>query len=133
MNKVAIDTNILVYLFAADDDEKKETANLLISLNPAISSQVVSEFLNVSKRLLQLPKQEIIRRCNLVFEQCSIMPITHSTLHKAEQLINRYDFQLFDAIIVAAALQNQCTILYSEDMHHQLLVEKTLTILNPFI
>ena len=64
MNKVALDTNILVYLFAANDDEKKETANLLISLNPAISSQVVSEFLNVSKRLLQLPKQEIKSKFN---------------------------------------------------------------------
>ncbi len=47
-------------------------------------------------------------------------------------LIERYDFQFFDAIIVAGALQSNCTVLYSEDMHHELLVEKQLRILNPF-
>ncbi|MGB3590011.1 MAG: hypothetical protein WBA23_25925 [Tunicatimonas sp.] len=38
----------------------------------------------------------------------------------------------FDSIIVAEALEADCTALYSEDMQHNLLVEKQLRILDPF-
>jgi predicted nucleic acid-binding protein len=51
----------------------------------------------------------------------------------AESIIEKYDLQLFDAIIVSAALQAGCTILYSKDMHHGLVINNTLTIINPFI
>ncbi|GAB3936640.1 hypothetical protein GCM10028827_40020 [Mucilaginibacter myungsuensis] len=51
----------------------------------------------------------------------------------AESLIRKYQFQMFDAIIVAFALEAGCTTLYSEDMQHGLLVEKQLKIINPFI
>jgi predicted nucleic acid-binding protein len=51
----------------------------------------------------------------------------------AHHLVERYDFQLFDSIIVASALEAECDILYSEDLHHGLIVEDKLTILNPFV
>jgi predicted nucleic acid-binding protein len=58
--------------------------------------------------------------------------MSQETLEKALFLINRYDFQLFDSLIVASSLQAGCTILYSEDMQHNLLVENQLRIINPF-
>lgn len=55
-------------------------------------------------------------------------------LELPEEFVGKeYDFQFFDAIIVAGALAANCTIIYSEDMHHNLLVEERLRILNPFI
>ena len=53
-------------------------------------------------------------------------------IKRSFDLVKRYDFQMFDALIVASALEANCTVLYSEDMHHDLLVEKQLRILNPF-
>jgi len=47
--------------------------------------------------------------------------------------MERYNFQLFDAIIIAAALESDCKIFYTEDMHHNLLVDDQLKIINPFI
>jgi predicted nucleic acid-binding protein len=44
----------------------------------------------------------------------------------------RYGFSVYDAMIVAAALREGCTTLYSEDMHDGLLVEDQLRIVNPF-
>jgi predicted nucleic acid-binding protein len=133
MSKIALDTNILISLFNGNDIKKREIADELVSNNAIISSQVVSEFLNVSKRLLQLSKSDIIHKCNLVFDLCTIAPTTHATLHKAEYFIKRYDLQLFDAIIVASAWESGCTILYSEDMQHNQVIENTLTIANPFV
>lgn len=62
-----------------------------------------------------------------------IYPIQRSTLTTSLFLMGKYDFQLFDSLIVASALEKGCETLYSEDMQHDLLVEEQLKIVNPFI
>ena len=100
---------------------------------PAISNQVISEYLNVLKRLTKKPKSILIEHCLLTVEGCEIISINYGLIEKAKDLINKYDFQLFDSLIVASALQSNCNILYSEDLHHNLLVDNHLRIINPFI
>ena len=51
IDNIALDTNILIFLYDAENSYKKEIANKLIAAKPIISTQVISEFLNVSKRL----------------------------------------------------------------------------------
>ena len=60
-------------------------------------------------------------------------PVQRSTLTTSLFLMGKYDFQLFDSLIVASALEEGCDTLYSEDMQHDLLVEEQLKIVNPFI
>lgn len=100
---------------------------------PVIAAQVISEYLNVLKRLTKEPKLKLIDHCLLTVEECEIVSITYNLVERAKDLIAKYDFQLFDSLIVASALQADCTILYSEDLHHNLLVENRLQIINPFI
>ncbi len=133
MSKIAIDTNVLVYLFDEYFFEKRKIAEKLVFANPIVSAQVVSEFFNVSKRLLKIPKLDTLIKCNKALRNCTIVPTTQIVLNHTEKLIARYDLQLFDAIIVASAIDANCTILYSEDMQHGFIVEGTLTIINPFI
>lgn len=38
----------------------------------------------------------------------------------------------YDSLIVASALESECTILYSEDMQPGLVIENQLKIVNPF-
>jgi predicted nucleic acid-binding protein len=71
--------------------------------------------------------------CAEWLEGCQIQPVSLSTIKLAHRLIQRYDFQLFDSIIVASALEAECDVLYSEDLHHGLVAEDKLTILNPFV
>ena len=47
-------------------------------------------------------------------------------------MIGRYEFSPYDSTIVAAALLADCETLWSEDMQDGLVVEKQLTIRNPF-
>ena len=131
--KIALDTNILVYLYDDSDERKRNISESLILDRPIIGSQVISEFLNVTKRLLKLPKNELMDKANKLFRVCEIVSMNQMTITKAKDLIIKYDFQLFDSLIVASALQANCTILYSEDLHHNLLVENQLRIINPFI
>ena len=65
-------------------------------------------------------------------KHCQIQMVDMATLQIAERLILRYDFQLFDAIIVASALDSGCQVLYSEDMQHGMKIDKQLSIVNPF-
>ena len=129
---IALDTNILVYLHEPSDTIKRERAIELMAEVPMISSQVVSEYINVLRRLLKVSKADLLREVASWLKVCEIVPVELSTLYVAQELIERYDFQTFDAIIVASALESNCTVLYSEDMQHNLLVEKKLRILNPF-
>jgi predicted nucleic acid-binding protein len=39
---------------------------------------------------------------------------------------------LWDSLIIATSLQRNCSILYSEDMQHNQVIEDKLRIVNPF-
>ena len=133
MNKVLLDTNILIYVLDNPNTFKFKIAENLLIDYPMISCQIVSEFINVAKRKLDLPKIEVLNRCNIILNELEIISFSKKALKKSEQLIKKYDFQISDAIIVATALETGCKVLYTEDMQHNLLVDKKLKILNPFI
>ncbi|MCF0056226.1 PIN domain-containing protein [Dyadobacter sp. CY356] len=133
MNKFAVNTNILVYLHETSPSPKKDIAERIVLGFPAVSVQVVSEYLNVLKRILKLPKLRLIEHTIVLLEDCKVVNLDKEILGHARRLIKRYDFQLFDSIIIASALAANCSILYSEDLQHKQLIENRLTIINPFL
>ena len=126
------DSNVLLYLFD-QDVAKKRVATDILKGGTIIHPQVICEVANVLKRRFKLDKKSVVEAVKDMMTFCDCVPATEETLKSAFKLIDRYDFQFFDAIIVAGALESDCTILYSEDMHYNLLVEKQLRILNPFL
>jgi predicted nucleic acid-binding protein len=133
MTKIALDTNILIYSHDKNDLRKQGIARTLLDLYPVISTQTISEYINVLKRKIAIPKYELIELCIENLNDCIIYPVNISTLKIAKHIIQRYDLQIFDSIIVASSIEANCEILYSEDMQHGLLVEKRMKIINPFI
>jgi len=133
MNKIALDTNILIHSHGPENADKTLAARKLLGNNPVISSQVISEYLNAMKRLFKIEKKELLLTCSLLLKRCAIQPVSLQTITNARRLIERYDFQMFDGIIVASAIEANCNILYSEDMQNGLIVEKYLTITNPYL
>jgi len=133
MNKFALDTNILIYSHDENANDKQNIARDLIVRSPVVSAQVVSEYISVLKRIVKIPKELIFSACLPNLRHCQIQTVDVATLQTAERLMLRYDFQIFDAIVVASALENGCQILYSEDMQHKMKIEKQLTIINPFL
>ena len=133
MTKCAIDTNVLVYLLDLNDSKKHKISKEILVNVPIISTQVVVEFLYVAKRILSKPKDEVLLKCREWLSFGEIITLDMNTLEIAIRLIQKYDFQLFDSIIVASALEAGCVTLYTEDMQHGLVVEKKLKIVNPFL
>lgn len=52
---------------------------------------------------------------------------------RALALLEARKFSFWDSLIVAAALEPDCPLLYSEDMQHGQMIDQKLTILNPLL
>jgi predicted nucleic acid-binding protein len=125
------DTNILVYAFL--DLAKREQALNLIASGGMISAQVLNEFTNVARRKRQRAWSEIETAIAVIrFQFPDIVPLTADTHAAALGLARDHGFAFYDALIVAAAIEAGCDILYSEDMQHGRAIGG-LTIRNPFV
>lgn len=63
---------------------------------------------------------------------CMVEDLTIQTHQVGRAITEKFQFSVYDAVIVAAALIAGCTTLWCEDMHDGLLVEEQLRIINPF-
>jgi predicted nucleic acid-binding protein len=131
-DRVFIDTNIVIY--ALTDASAKGTIALnLLESKPCISTQVVAESINVCLRKFKFTKEDTYARADKLIYLSELFVITQSTLKEAFQLSLDYQFSFWDSLIVASALENNCSILYSEDLQHNQLIDGKLRIQNPFI
>lgn len=127
---VFFDTNVLLYLLS-DDPTKADRAELLISRGGVVSVQVLNEFVSVATRKLSMTVPEVREILSTVRALCEVAPLTIETHDLALDFAERYHLSIFDTLIVAAAVQAKCRILYSEDMQHDQKIDG-LTIRNPF-
>src|SRR5436190_23973333 len=126
-----LDSNVLVYAFT--EDPRTVTARALLARGCTISVQGLNEFVNVARRKLGLSWDEIRAALAVIRDLCPVVvPITFDTHEAALRLAERYRFAMFDALMVATALQAGSTTLWSEDMQDGMLIDDKLRIANPF-
>ena len=125
------DTNVLLYLLSADT-AKADRAEELLAVGGTISVQVLNEFVAVASRKLRMPWTEIREVLAQIRAVCAVEPITIETHDRALQIAERYGLSIYDSLIVAAALMAGCKALHSEDMQDGQVIERQLTIRNPF-
>jgi predicted nucleic acid-binding protein len=101
--------------------------------NVVISTQIISESINVMYRKLNYDYSKIRRITDKFVEKATLYPITHDTIHRALNIAETYGYAYYDSQVIASALENDCTILYSEDMQHGQEIESRLKIMNPFV
>ena len=126
-----IDTNVLIYLMSSDEI-KATRAEQIMEAGGVISIQVLNEFTSVARRKLLMSWDEIREFTWIVRAICTVENLSDSIYDLGCQLAERYSIGVYDAMIVASALNGGCTTLFSEDMQDGLIIEKKLTISNPF-
>jgi predicted nucleic acid-binding protein len=130
--RYAIDTNIAIYGFL--EEKKSAKANQLIRGGPSISVQLLNEFANVSiKKNIANGRNLDQAIDDIIACVASICPLTVEINAEARRLHYRYQISIYDALMLAAALADNCTTFYSEDMQHGLIVNDRLKIVNPFL
>ncbi len=135
---VFIDTNIFVYAHDESDLQKALKArNLLVELTSTkrgcISTQVINEFCNVALRKSLTPLKAIdVRRIvrELLSPLLAHQPDSAFYLRTLEAF-ERYSLSFYDAAIVQAAMDMNCTVLYSEDLQAGAKYGK-VRVVNPF-
>ncbi len=132
-----LDTNVLIYTFDPREVAKQTRAVELVTEalqgHGIISFQVVQEFLNVASRKFAQPFSAADCRAYLdsVLEPlCEVYPAM-DLYRRAVDLMERWQYGLYDSLVVAGALDGGCRTLYSEDLHDSQVIEG-MTIVNPF-
>jgi predicted nucleic acid-binding protein len=126
------DTNILVYI-VGQHNERTARAEALLGQGGVVSVQVLNELAAVAHRKLKMSWGEITEALAAIRVLCpDPVPLTVDTHDAALRIASRYRFHIYDALVVAAALEAECATLYSEDLQHHQVIDGTLTIRNPF-
>jgi predicted nucleic acid-binding protein len=126
------DTTILIYVLTKKDP-RAAIAEELLATGGRVSVQVLNEFVAVSRRKLRKRWDEIEEALSAVLDLCGEpVPITVDIHEAALKIAQRYGYHIFDSLMIAAAHDAGCAILYSEDMQHGQRIG-SLRIKNPFL
>lgn len=129
-----VDTNVWLYAFIQTQDRDKTSIakTTIQSGEIVISSQVINEVcVNLIKKA-RFDEASIRNLIDSFYNKYRVAGINKATVIKASELRDRHQFSYWDSLIVACALTEGATVIYSEDMHSGLSVENRLQIINPF-
>jgi predicted nucleic acid-binding protein len=127
-----LDTNVLVYAYSNILDKKLRSLELLNYSHCITSTQVLSELSNVCFNKLHYSDNVINGIVKEVMIFCDIAIVEEMTILHAISIKGRYGYSYYDSLILASALESECSVLYSEDLQHGQVIEGSLKIVNPF-
>ena len=145
-DRVFLDTNIFIYALTEpkeknkkEDLQKRAVALKLLAKffnekDIVISVQILNELHFNMLRKFRLDDELVIKSIEEnVFAIALVEELKVQTYTKASQIRKKYNISYWDSLVVASALESSCSTLYSEDMHNNLVIENSLTIINPFV
>lgn len=134
MKRVFIDTNILIYYFSKDPARYSLVENIFTDSQFKLitSTQVLSEFLSVILRKHVSDIKKVKSFLSQIIDVFEVVHFDENDLEKALDIKDKYQLSYYDSLIVANALKSNCTIIYTEDIHHGLKIRKKLMVINPF-
>jgi predicted nucleic acid-binding protein len=120
-----LDTNIFVYSFDRRSAAKAQRSAQLIRQAVAtrkgvVSYQVVQEFFNVALRRFEQPMSiaEAEQYLGAVFRPLLAVQSSQALYSEGLRLKDKRRLSWYDSLIIAAAIEAQCGLLYSEDLQH---------------
>jgi predicted nucleic acid-binding protein len=119
MNRVLLDTNILIYLL---------NGNSLVRKSIEDKSWVIS-FVNEMELLVKTPVNKV--ELNAIFsllKECFIIEMNTTIKQKAIQNANQYGIKLIDSIVLATAQTNSIPLI-TADLAFRKIAEKTNEVL----
>jgi predicted nucleic acid-binding protein len=134
-HKVFLDSNIIIYAYSNSERAKQGVVRRIIQENyTVISTQVLQEICNILGKKFMLDYdsvKETLREC--ISSNNEVYTNKPQTVFGACDIAKQHHFSFYDSLIISSALESHCNILYSEDLHHNQLVNGVLRVINPFI
>lgn len=134
--RIAVDTNILVYAEDLDDTDRGIIARNVLSTvatqhRPVLPVQVLGELFRTLRRRTKIDPASaalIVRRWR---DFAELSPTGDAAFENALSVAEQHRFDIWDAVILAAAQQAGCGLLLSEGLQNGF-VWRGLTVANPF-
>ncbi len=136
--KYFLDSNVLIYSFDGTPTKAQRAEELiaeaLTTSSGVISYQVVQEFFNFAFRRAARPMKtpDAEQFLDAVLRPLLSVHSSPALYVEALHLHGRYQLAWYDCLIVAAAMQANCDILYSEDLQDGQRFGR-MQVKNPFI
>ena len=131
-DRAFFDSNVLIYVMVSGDS-RRERAQQLVARGGVISVQVLNEFVAIARRKMHMPWEDLVDALDAIRilfpSPVAITPETHEAALKIAQ---QCGFGIYDAQIVSSAIEANCSTLYSEVMENGQVIDRRLTIRNPF-
>lgn len=134
--KILIDTNLWVYLYAKSSQKKHVRVRQVVADHfqaIVISTQILGELYHVlTKKSLTTKEQArtVVLEMMTVFPVLEIDPIQ---VVQAMDINLKYGYSYWDSLVIATALSRDCSLVYSEDMGHNQMIEGRIRIVNPLV
>ena len=136
VDRAFLDTNVLIYLYSVDEPEKREAARELVAkegVDFVVSTQVLGEFSNVLIRKFGHTPSNVELCLKDFADSFEIYSVQIKTIYQALSIRGCERFSFWDSMILSAALESGCSLLFSEDLQHNQQIRGSLTIVNPFV
>lgn len=120
--KSFVDTNVLFYVHTPTEGRKHERAKHIVrelwdSRNGVISTQVLQELcINARRKMLPPIPTEQLRAVVASYLRWEVVVNTGQSVLHALDIEARYKISFWDALILNAAEEAGCEVLYSEDL-----------------
>jgi predicted nucleic acid-binding protein len=118
-----LDTSIFVYSFDRSAPSKARKAEQLISKALAtrkgvVSYQVIQEFFNVALKRFSMPMRTAEQYLGTVFRPLASVHSSVALYGEALRLHRKGGLSWYDSLVVGAAIQANCDLLFTEDLQH---------------
>lgn len=133
-----VDSNIWIYAVTQSEaippNPRHEAAKVLTrTIQPYISVQVINEVSYNLVKKFKFTESDIQTLVKSFYRAYTVCPMMDEVLLlEASSIRQRYNISFWDSMLVSTAIQSQCSLFYTEDMRHGLIVNDVLTIVNPF-
>jgi predicted nucleic acid-binding protein len=120
VTRAFFDTNVVVYALHPSIDLRHEIAERLLSEHlvggtMVLSTQVLQETYSVLTRKLRVEHSIALASVASVARE-EVFPSTGEFVVRSLALVQRYQLSVWDALLVGAALESGCNVLYTEDL-----------------
>ncbi len=138
MPLVFVDTNVLLYAVDEADATKQQRARDWLATCwqrriGRVSSQVMHEFYwNARRKFAAALSAPDARAAVRRYQAWNLGVIDQDTVEAAWAIESHYRLAYWDALMLAAASEQGCSVLLTEDLQHDQLIDG-VRILNPFV
>lgn len=133
-DKVFLDTNILVYAHTDIDIIKQSVSQKLVTNSFSfVSTQVLQELANTLNRKFKHQWKDVEAVLTDATKNNNLHINNPNTIIHSCHISSLYGFSYYDSLIISAALECGCSVLFSEDLNNGQIIKNQLKIVNPFL